>query len=596
MKASGVYELDGGDNAEDEGDPSPPARLIVSILARMDVGRVELKAGRLTVEGIAGATRIDDLKREIEARKPAGVAIAALRIDPPERAPFHWIAEQKGEISLYGDVIDEAARARLVGMARNLAGGEDDGRVVDGMRSRPELPADASGLAEVALAQLHVLSRGFVWIYGRRVDLIGSSSTVGVSEGRRGCLALVSAMPKETECGLVDIEFTHGHQHHHNWGPGGLAGGYLGSAPARPTLPAKPVAYTAQKTEEFTSADLVAKSSDLRVVDILFATLRKLDTDEEEAARGAAAFSGERSDTLNFGRARVRVPEGHKMGRVELPGGFSLFGWQLTQEETDPERHFVLRSVQSLTSDQWDSLIDSIGPHEALVFIHGFNNSFKDAVFRFAQIAFDTQFTGLPVLFSWASRGEVADYEYDRNSALIARTAFLQLLDNLQKKHGISKVHVIAHSMGNFLVLDALANLGGARGAMGELIMAAPDIDRDEFKQDLPRVRGMFSGLTLYASATDRALALSMKVAGGIPRAGYVPPEGPIVLSGLETLDVTVLGDEMFGLNHATFAEARPLIDDIRLILTQRLRAPRLAEERPMPEGASTPKYWRIAP
>ena len=408
------------------------------------------------------------------------------------------------------------------------------------MRSRLELPADASRLAEVALAQLHVLSRGFVWIYGHRVDLIGSSSTVGVSDGRRGCLALVSAMPKETECGLVDIEFTHGHQHHHNWGRGGLAGGYLGSTPGRgPKLPAKPVAYAAQKPDEFTSADLVAKSSDPRVVDILFATLRKLDADEEEAAHGAAAFSGERSDTLNFGRARVRVPEGHKMGRVELPGGLSLFGWQLTQEETDPEKHFVLRSVQSLTSDQWDSLIDSIGPHEALVFIHGFNNSFKDAVFRFAQIAFDTQFTGLPVLFSWASRGEVADYEYDRNSALVARTAFLQLLDNLQKKHGISKVHVIAHSMGNFLVLDALANLGGARGAMGELIMAAPDIDRDEFKQDLPKLKGMFTGLALYASATDRALTLSMKVAGGIPRAGYVPPEGPIVLSGLETLDVT---------------------------------------------------------
>ena len=79
--------------------------------------------GRLTVEGIVGAMRIDDLKREIEARKPANVAIAALRIDPPERAPFHWIAERKGEISLYGDVIDEAARARLVGMARNIAGG-----------------------------------------------------------------------------------------------------------------------------------------------------------------------------------------------------------------------------------------------------------------------------------------------------------------------------------------------------------------------------------------------------------------------------------------------------------------------------------------
>ena len=52
----------------------------------------------------------------------------------------------------------------------------------------------------------------------------------------------------------------------------------------------------------------------------------------------------------------------------------------------------------------------------------------------------------------------------------------------------------------------------------------------------------------------------------------------------------------MFGLNHATFAEARPLIDDIGLILTAGRRAPRLAEERPMPEGGGAPKWWRFAP
>src|SRR4030095_5263862 len=38
-----------------------------------------------------------------------------------------------------------------------------------------------------------------------------------------------------------------------------------------------------------------------------------------------------------------------------------------------------------------------------------------------------------------------------------------------------------------------------------------------------PKVRAAVSGMTLYASWADRALAASKRVAGGIPRAGDVP-------------------------------------------------------------------------
>ena len=232
-----------------------------------------------------------------------------------------------------------------------------------------------------------------------------------------------------------------------------------------------------------------------------------------------------------------------------------------------------------------------------MVFVHGFNTSFDNSAFRFAQIVWDLQYKGLPVLFSWPSRGAVIDYPYDRESALGARDAFLDLLANLRERHKISAVHVIAHSMGNFLVLEALTRQARSPiGTMGQLIMAAPDVDRDQFLQNIPKIKQLFRGLTLYASSADKALAASKRVAGGIPRAGDVPAEGPIVLQDLETLDVTALGEEMFGLNHTTFAQTRPLIDDIELILREGRRAPRLAQERPVPENASVPRYWRFAP
>jgi esterase/lipase superfamily enzyme len=47
-------------------------------------------------------------------------------------------------------------------------------------------------------------------------------------------------------------------------------------------------------------------------------------------------------------------------------------------------------------------------PIDTLVFVHGFANSFEDAVFRNAQIVYDLDYQGLSVLYSWSSRGDVA--------------------------------------------------------------------------------------------------------------------------------------------------------------------------------------------
>jgi hypothetical protein len=75
-----------------------------------------------------------------------------------------------------------------------------------------------------------------------------------------------------------------------------------------------------------------------------------------------------------------------------------------------------------------------------------------------------------------------------------------------------------------------------------------------------------------------------------------VPREGPIVLAGIDTIDVTAIGDELFGLNHDVFATKRSLVNDIRLLL-RGLRPPndRLSEIRPVPESPPPPHFWRFA-
>jgi len=153
--------------------------------------------------------------------------------------------------------------------------------------------------------------------------------------------------------------------------------------------------------------------------------------------------------------------------------------------------------------------------------------------------------------------------------------------------------------MGNFVVFDALKTESRMENPVkiAELIMAAPDVDRDQFVQGLAEVRRVVRGLTLYASAADKPLVASRTLAGGVPRAGDVPSDGPIILSGLDTIDVTSLGEEMFGLNHSVFAQIRSLIDDIGILIrsTQRAMPPRLPQIRPAPEGVQPSTYWRYA-
>jgi esterase/lipase superfamily enzyme len=334
---------------------------------------------------------------------------------------------------------------------------------------------------------------------------------------------------------------------------------------------------------------------DPRSVGLFFATTR-----EEAPLFSEGWFTGERAKTTSLGTAFVRIPENHRIGKIELPMKIKLLSVTLYEQTRDPRKHFVIRSVEIVREKTWGDMIQSLPTNEILVFVHGFNTSFEQGLYRTAQIVWDLQFRGVPVLFSWPSRGHVADYGYDRESALGARQAFINLLKLLKAQHNIKKIHILVHSMGNLVVLDGLASFQHdvASLNLGELMLAAPDVDRDHFTSIASIVRKVTSGVTLYASSADKALMLSKKIAGQIPRAGDVPAGGPILVPNIDSIDVTAIGDEMLGLNHSVFAQTRSILNDVGLLIRTSQRPPheRLSEIRRVPEGANPPKYWRYTP
>src|ERR1700728_2998819 len=318
-----------------------------------------------------------------------------------------------------------------------------------------------------------------------------------------------------------------------------------------------------------------------RAVEMFFATNRARRPDGAVSSQ----YTKDRSSDLNFGAVRVHVPHDHKIGVLELPKSINWIKLRFVSEKDDPEKHFIIESVEPIDPGSFAAAASADPEAPVLIYVHGFNTTFEDSILRFSQIVWDIQFRGFPVLFSWPSAGGVLNYLYDMNSAHLSRDPFRQLLMLLRGPEKRRKLHIMAHSMGNLLVLEALSTLSGS--IVDELVLAAPDVDLDVFRNLIGKVQSVASGMTLYASGKDRALVLSRSIAKS-PRAGDVFDDGPVKMEHLDSIDVTAVGAEMFGLNHNEFAPNRNLVDDIGRLLTRGDRPPnhRSPQIRAVPEGS----------
>jgi esterase/lipase superfamily enzyme len=373
-------------------------------------------------------------------------------------------------------------------------------------------------------------------------------------------------------------------------------------APAVPaTTPAPPTSPVPPAASEKAAVPVPPPVGDFDVVPVFFGT-------DRASLIGAkrVSYDSNRGKRMELGRAMVTVPRSHEVPVIERPWAYRLplTNIVLYTEAEDPKKHFTLQEIKSLSETEFLDLVrQRLGAStnfkdHAIVFVHGFNTTFDSAVYRTAQISYDLKFDGVSAVYSWPSKGQAGlqDYGYDRDSAGQAEPHLKQFLELVIQKTGAKSVSLIAHSMGSQLLLPVLKDLKSAMPPgvqVSQIILAAPDVDRDRFEVLANDIKSFAKGVTLYAASNDRALNASMKLAGGVPRAGAVPPEGPLVLDGIDTIDVTQTSTDFFALNHSGYAEKSALLSDIQLIIQTGTRPP---EKRvPGLERVATPKgdYWR---
>jgi esterase/lipase superfamily enzyme len=297
-------------------------------------------------------------------------------------------------------------------------------------------------------------------------------------------------------------------------------------------------------------------------------------TDREPAGISAFRDRPARNEQVSYGRTIVSIPESHEIGELERPWQLRFVGW--SQDESI-SKHITIADRELLDvegfRDAVARAIDDSPEESAFVFIHGYNVSFDESILRTGQLAWDLKFRGPAITYSWPSAARTGGYVSDMDIAEWAAPHLRDFLLSLRTTTGTRMVHLIAHSMGGRVLTRALEQLTASAASdtlpqFQEVVLAAPDTNVDVFAQLAPAMRRRSERVTIYSSTRDRALLISAAIRGQGARVGGNASEVP-GFQGVDVIDSTLASASLLG--HSDFAESPPLLDDLALLIRQRL-------------------------
>jgi esterase/lipase superfamily enzyme len=136
-----------------------------------------------------------------------------------------------------------------------------------------------------------------------------------------------------------------------------------------------------------------------------------------------------------------------------------------------------------------------------------------------------------------------------------SRDALQEVLEGLSASATVGRIHIVAHSIGTMLAMEALRQFYARNGdaaaeRIGAVVFAAPDIDMDVFTSSVERIGPLAPKITVITATNDRALAISGWMAGGVTRVGAAQ-KAQLAKLGLRVIDASEQG---WGLiNHDLF-------------------------------------------
>ncbi len=294
------------------------------------------------------------------------------------------------------------------------------------------------------------------------------------------------------------------------------------------------------------------------VISILYGTDR---------APEKTSFNGKSSPTLSYGQAQY-ILHLHYFRKSD-----DIQKWW--RPRVPSEKKIGLQPVSPMDEKSFDQALHHGTNNQTFLYVHGFSTTFEEGAKEAAQIAYDLQLPGKPLLYSWPSHGNISvgDYEVDQETVNQTRSIdhLKTFIRQVLRESGRGRVDLVGFSMGTYLLTRALMELadeGQDFSKVGAVILISADIDAEDFKNlYYPKLRKALDGkLSLYVSGRDEALELSASFHHGRLRLGQ--GDGKVTLiDGLTTIDATQSSQDC-GICHG-LSQINGVINDMYLSLHQ---------------------------
>jgi esterase/lipase superfamily enzyme len=275
---------------------------------------------------------------------------------------------------------------------------------------------------------------------------------------------------------------------------------------------------------------------------------------------GPDRFGTERASGMSFRKYDISIPPVRTAGTIPWP----------RRDGADPERHFVTRAETNF--DDAGAFRKALavelsakprGERNVTIFVHGFNNTFAEGVYRMAQMSHDLDLSGVAVHFAWPSAANALGYVYDRDSAIYSRDALEDLVAQVSDA-GAERILILAHSMGSLLTMEALREISVSAqdrllDRISGVILMSPDIDIDVFRAQARAIGPLPQPFVIFVSRRDRALALSARLTGQRERLGNIATPEAVAEFNVTVVDISAFSGGG-GLNHFAVGNSPELI------------------------------------
>lgn len=277
-----------------------------------------------------------------------------------------------------------------------------------------------------------------------------------------------------------------------------------------------------------------------------------------------------------------------------------------------------LHADQARVHEALNRWLDVVDRKDALVFVHGYNNTFDNAVIRIAEAWHLGGRDGVPIVYTWpAGSGGLKGYAYDRESGEFTIVHLKMLLWTLARHPRIERVHILSHSRGTDVATTALREMNAEiRGGLGgaiftdlahteftqssakdidtpaellkiqTLVLAAPDLDLDVFIQRFfgENLLRIAQRVVIYFSKNDEALGLADWLFRSRARLGalkieQIPLESRHALEQIDTLEM-INCDVTGHTSHSYVLQHPAALSDVITLL--RTGAPAGSPDRPL--------------